>query len=60
MKAIIGIILMVVGLFFAIQGYEMKQTMSAKVEREVSGALKLLSNSKIKGKETLNTEANIK
>ena len=60
MKSLFGIILLVVGLFFAIQGYELKQTMSAKLEREVSGVLKLLSKDNVKAKDKLNTEANIK
>lgn len=62
MRLIVGIILLVAGSYFAYDGYQMKQTSTAKIEREASALVDRLSNDKVDidfGTE-VNTEADIR
>jgi hypothetical protein len=60
MLVLIGIVIMVVGVYYAYSGYELKQTTAASVEKEVSAVAKILSNNSYSGKEQVNNEADIK
>lgn len=52
MKRVIGIILLVLGLFFVYQGYEEKQSFGAKAERTIGNLVNI--------DEKKNSDANIK
>lgn len=60
MKALItfaGIILIVGGCYFVYDGYQEKQTGVAKVEKEISAALKALTNDSVKTKTKVNNQS---
>ncbi len=60
MKAIItlaGILLIVGGCYFVYDGYQERQTGVAKVEKEISAALKALTNDSVKTKTKVNNES---
>ena len=59
MRLIIGIIFLVVGSYFAYNGYELKQTSTAKFEREASALAKTLTGDKINIESDTNREADI-
>ena len=63
MKAIIilaGILLIVGGSYFVYDGYQVKQTAAAKVEKEVSAVVKALTDNSVKTKTNVNNESAMK
>lgn len=60
MKLAIGIILIVIGCYFLYDGYELKNTKTAVVEREVSNLMKIFPKNRVKLKNKINDEAKIK
>lgn len=58
MKVFIGIILLIVGLFFMYDGWDIKQTSGAEIEKKISTSVQNVSNEQLA--EDRNTEANIK
>ncbi len=57
---IIGIVLIVGGSFFIYDGIQSKQTVSFKVKKELSTALKSLSKDSRKAKTRINDNSNLK
>lgn len=63
MKAIItlvGILLIVGGSYLVYDGYQVKQTAGAKVEKEVSAVVKALTDNSVKTKTNVNNESAMK
>ena len=60
MKAIItlaGILLIAGGCYFIYDGYQVKQTAVAKVEKEISSAIRALTDDSVKTKTSVNNES---
>ena len=60
MKTIIilaGILLIAGGCYFVYDGYQMKQTAGAQIEKEVSSVVKALSDNSVKTKTNVNNES---
>ncbi len=60
MKALItfaGVLLIVGGCYFVYDGYQEKQTGVAKVEKEISSAIRALTNDSVKTKTNVNNRS---
>lgn len=57
---LIGIVFIVGGGFFIYDAIQTKQTVTAKVEKEFSNALKIISNDSIKSNTKINNNSDIK
>jgi hypothetical protein len=63
MKAIIaiaGIILIAGGCYLAYDGYQVKQTAVARVEQEISSAIRSITENSVKPKTKVNNESGMK
>jgi hypothetical protein len=63
MKAIItfaGILLLAAGCYFVFDGYQVRQTATAKIEKEVSSIVKAISDDTIQTKNKVNNESAMK
>jgi hypothetical protein len=63
MKALLtiaGILLIAGGCYFLYDGYQVKQTAGAKIEKEVSSALRALTDNSVKTKTSVNNESAMK
>jgi hypothetical protein len=62
MKAItwIGAILLIAGCYFIYDGYEMRQTTGARIEKEVSSVVKALTDNSVKTNTKVNNESAMK
>jgi hypothetical protein len=63
MKAITllaGILLIAGGSYFVFDGYQMKQTTGAKIEKEVSSVVKALTDNSVKTNTNVNNESAMK
>lgn len=57
---LLGVILIAGGAYLAFDGYQVKQTTSAKIEKEVSTAIKYITDDAIKPKTEINKDSDIK
>ena len=60
MRLIIGILLLVAGSYFAYDGYQMKQTSTSKIGREISAVVENITGNKVEINEETKTESDIK
>jgi hypothetical protein len=63
MKAIItlaGILLIAGGCYFVYDGYQLRQTAGAQIEKEVSSVVKALTDNSVKTKTNVNNESAMK
>ena len=60
MKTFIGIVLIAAGIFFAVSGYQLRQSFRAQAERGLSNTLESITSNEASLDEQTNTEANIK
>jgi len=57
---IAAILLIAGGCYFVYDGYQLKQTAGAKIEKEVSSVVKALTDNSVKTKSTVNDESAMK
>jgi hypothetical protein len=59
-KILAAILLIAGGCYFVYDGYQLKQTAGAKIEKEVSSVVKALTDSSVKTKTSVNNESAMK
>jgi len=57
---LVGILLIAGGFYFVYDGYQVKQTAGAKIEKEVSSVVKALTDNSVKTNTNVNNESAMK